>query len=64
MRHEKWEIHDRCELISTSFEDSGHYHGDTGRVIGVNEGKCGTDIRVVWDSGAETCWIPAEDCSK
>lgn len=64
MTRDKWEINDRCELISTSFEDGGHYYGDTGKVIAVKEGEFDTDIRVEWDNGAETCWIPAEDCSK
>ncbi|WCK57536.1 hypothetical protein PP175_26080 (plasmid) [Aneurinibacillus sp. Ricciae_BoGa-3] len=62
MTVEQWETGDFCELISTRFEDSGLLFGDTGKVIDVQQTRFCTDIRIQWDSGAVTCWIPVEDC--
>ncbi|MDT2261683.1 hypothetical protein P7H06_22300 [Paenibacillus larvae] len=64
-----FEIGDEVELISSSYEDGGHFSGDTGMVIDVKsaelpEGTWSHDIRVDWDNGAEECWMGAEDFCK
>jgi len=58
--------YEQVELVSSSYEDDGHFSGDTGRVINVKSsrlpsGHIEVDLRVEWDNGAETCWIGAED---
>ncbi|MEV2910543.1 hypothetical protein ABNF65_18470 [Paenibacillus larvae] len=64
-----FEIGDEVELDSNSYEDGGHFSGDTGMVIDVKSaelpsGHMEHDIRVDWDNGAEECWMGAEDFCK
>lgn len=59
-------INDRVELTSSSYEDGGHFNGDTGFVIDVKsteqpDGLMEHEILVVWDDGSEDCWIEARD---
>jgi hypothetical protein len=66
MQKAPFEVGDSVELISSSYEDGGHFSGDTGRVIDIKpsvlpSGHIEHDIRVVWDNGAEECWIDADD---
>ncbi|KQN96920.1 hypothetical protein [Paenibacillus sp. Leaf72] len=54
------------ELCSSSYEDSGLYSGDVGRVLDLTTsydsiGNASFDIRVSWNKGVEECWISAED---
>lgn len=60
-----FKVGDRVELISSSYEDGGHYSGDIGKVVDktvTNHGRFSEqDIRVRWENGAEECWISAED---
>ncbi|WPS85293.1 hypothetical protein SMD22_01310 (plasmid) [Brevibacillus halotolerans] len=69
MQNPEFEVYDRVELISSSYEDAGLFSGATGKVIDVKSDvlssdpvKC--DIRVEWDNGCETCWISGEDFAK
>lgn len=60
-----YEIGDRVELVSSSYEDGGHNKEDKGIVVDqviTNHGKWSEqDIRVQWDNNAEECWIAAAD---
>lgn len=54
------------KLVSSSYEDGGHFQGDVGEVIDIKSatlksGHTEIDIRVKWLNGAEECWIGAED---
>ncbi|MFF2531292.1 hypothetical protein ACFVS2_20530 [Brevibacillus sp. NPDC058079] len=64
-----YEVDDRVELVSSSYEDAGLFSGDTGIVIDVKSttltsGHMQYDIRVEWDKGSDACWISAEDFTK
>jgi hypothetical protein len=62
-----FEVGDRVELVSSSYEDGGHHSGDTGKVVDQVVTDHGLwseqDICVEWDNGAEECWISADDFS-
>lgn len=61
-----FEVGDPVELVSSSYEDSGLFSGDTGIVIQskstiLQSGHDEHSIRVIWDKGAGECWIDADD---
>lgn len=63
-----FEIGEDVELISSSYEDNGYFLGDTGKVRDIRTSVIPSgfpliDILVTWDSGAEECWIAADDFS-
>lgn len=65
MQEAPFEIGDRVELCSSSYEDSGRFNGDLGRVEDIKHttdavGIKSYDIRVRWDSGDES-WLDADD---
>ena len=61
-----FQVDDRVELISRTYEDGGYYPGDTGTVVDMKSavlpsGHAEHEIRVRWDNGGNECWIDASD---